>query len=135
MSRVSISLKPSTALVNFNEQLSRFARFLTSSTIQLSISYFKMKSISIIVLCLCVALCYGQKAVPKPQTQNSSAKPGDKPQTATGYTTKYDNINLDEILSSKRLVKAYISCLLTGKGCSPEGNELRSEFHINFHSY
>jgi len=41
------------------------------------------------------------------------------------YTNRYDNINLDEILSSKRLVQNYVTCLVNGRPCTPEGNELR----------
>ncbi|RZF35331.1 hypothetical protein LSTR_LSTR003771 [Laodelphax striatellus] len=40
------------------------------------------------------------------------------------YTTKYDNINLDEILSNERLFKSYFSCLMGGK-CTPDGQMLR----------
>jgi hypothetical protein len=44
------------------------------------------------------------------------------------YTTKYDNINVDEILESDRLLDNYHKCLIgTGK-CSAEGNELKSKY-------
>lgn len=42
------------------------------------------------------------------------------------YTTKYDNINLDEILESDRLLDNYIKCLLEKGKCTPEGVELKS---------
>nr|WJJ63289.1 chemosensory protein 3 [Pachyrhinus yasumatsui] len=50
-----------------------------------------------------------------------SAKPGD------GYITKYDNIDLDQILQSDRLLRNYIDCLLDtpGKKCTPDGMELK----------
>jgi hypothetical protein len=41
------------------------------------------------------------------------------------YTTKYDNINIDEILASDRLVNNYIKCLLDQGRCTPEGAELK----------
>nr|UYB00860.1 chemosensory protein [Nilaparvata lugens] len=41
------------------------------------------------------------------------------------YTSKYDNIDLDKILDSKRLVSNYVQCLLGTKGCPPEGLELK----------
>nr|AOG12898.1 chemosensory protein [Eogystia hippophaecolus] len=41
------------------------------------------------------------------------------------YTDKYDNINLDEILGNKRLLQAYVNCVLDKGKCSPEGKELR----------
>ncbi|RZF35332.1 hypothetical protein LSTR_LSTR003772 [Laodelphax striatellus] len=46
------------------------------------------------------------------------AKPADK------YTTKYDNIDLDEVLSNQRLFDSYFKCLMGGK-CTPDGQELR----------
>ncbi|XP_019551421.2 ejaculatory bulb-specific protein 3-like [Aedes albopictus] len=41
------------------------------------------------------------------------------------YTTKFDNINLDEILQSDRLFKNYYNCLTDAGPCTPEGNELK----------
>lgn len=41
------------------------------------------------------------------------------------YTTKYDNVDVDEVLTSDRLFNNYYKCLIgTGK-CSPEGRELK----------
>ncbi|CAH2089573.1 unnamed protein product [Euphydryas editha] len=47
------------------------------------------------------------------------ARPGDI------YTDKYDNIDLDEILSNRRLLIPYIKCILDEGRCSPEGKELK----------
>lgn len=45
------------------------------------------------------------------------------------YTTKYDNIDLDEIIKSDRLLKNYVNCLL-GKGkCTPDGLELKRKLN------
>lgn len=44
------------------------------------------------------------------------------------YTTKFDNIDYEEILRSDRLLKNYINCLLDRGGCTAEGKELRSEY-------
>jgi hypothetical protein len=44
------------------------------------------------------------------------------------YTTKYDNINVDEILASDRLVENYVKCLLDKGRCTPEGAELKCKF-------
>lgn len=41
------------------------------------------------------------------------------------YTDKYDNINVDDILGSKRLLKSYLTCLLDKSPCTPEGSELK----------
>ncbi|CAH0550932.1 unnamed protein product [Brassicogethes aeneus] len=47
------------------------------------------------------------------------SKPQDK------YTTKYDNIDLDEILKSDRLLRNYINCLMETGKCTPDGLELK----------
>nr|XP_022911128.1 ejaculatory bulb-specific protein 3-like [Onthophagus taurus] len=41
------------------------------------------------------------------------------------YTTKYDNVDLKQILSNKRLLKGYVFCLLEKGPCSPDGTELK----------
>ncbi|XP_014277113.1 ejaculatory bulb-specific protein 3 [Halyomorpha halys] len=47
------------------------------------------------------------------------AKPADM------YTTKYDNIDIDEILNNERLYKKYIDCVMDKGTCTPDGKELR----------
>lgn len=49
------------------------------------------------------------------------ARPDDK------YTTKYDNIDLDEILSNDRLLTNYFKCIMDTGKCTPDGQELRSK--------
>ncbi|KAJ8928810.1 hypothetical protein NQ314_018576 [Rhamnusium bicolor] len=41
------------------------------------------------------------------------------------YTTKYDNVDLDEIIKSDRLLKNYVNCLLEKGNCTPDGTELK----------
>uniref|UniRef100_A0A8D9A9E6 Ejaculatory bulb-specific protein 3 n=1 Tax=Cacopsylla melanoneura TaxID=428564 RepID=A0A8D9A9E6_9HEMI len=47
-----------------------------------------------------------------------------KPQ-AKKYTTKYDNINLEEILANDRLLNNYYNCLMEEGKCTPDGSELK----------
>lgn len=42
------------------------------------------------------------------------------------YTSKYDNVDLDEIIRHKRLLLNYVNCLLDKGHCSPDGQELKS---------
>jgi hypothetical protein len=49
------------------------------------------------------------------------------------YTTKYDNINLDEILASDRLIDNYFNCILERGKCTPDGVELRCEYRTFWH--
>ncbi|XP_013105100.2 ejaculatory bulb-specific protein 3-like isoform X1 [Stomoxys calcitrans] len=43
------------------------------------------------------------------------------------YTTKYDNINIDEILNSERLFKNYHNCLVDKGSCTPDVRELKKD--------
>lgn len=44
---------------------------------------------------------------------------------AQTYTDRWDNIDLDEILNSDRLLNRYTDCLLDKGRCSPDGRELK----------
>lgn len=46
---------------------------------------------------------------------------------ATQFTTKYDNVNIDEILTNERLLQKYIDCVLDKGKCTADGQELKSE--------
>lgn len=48
----------------------------------------------------------------------------------TTYTDRYDNIDIDEILSNKRLLTPYIKCMLDQGKCSAEGKELKCKYFI-----
>ncbi|KAF7991587.1 hypothetical protein HCN44_008958 [Aphidius gifuensis] len=41
------------------------------------------------------------------------------------YSTKYDNIDIDEIIKNDRLVNNYVGCLMEEKSCTPDGLELK----------
>lgn len=43
----------------------------------------------------------------------------------TKYTTKYDNIDLEQILSNDRLFSSYYNCLMDKGKCSPDAAELK----------
>ena len=45
--------------------------------------------------------------------------------SAQKYTTKYDNVNYEDIFKSERLLNNYYKCLLDKGKCTPEGNELK----------
>lgn len=47
------------------------------------------------------------------------ARPEDK------YTDKYDKIDVDELLSNRRLLIPYIKCILDEGKCSADGRELK----------
>lgn len=49
-------------------------------------------------------------------------------QSTKGYETKYDNVDLDEILKNDRLRKNYIKCLINSGPCTPDAQELKSNW-------
>lgn len=63
-----------------------------------------------VVFCLLVAVC----AV-------AYARPGEH------YDTKYDNVNLDDIIKSDRLLRSYVDCLLGKKKCTNDGQTLKGK--------
>lgn len=61
------------------------------------------------------------------------------------YTDRYDSVNLDEVLSNRRLLEPYIKCTLDQGRCAPDAKELRGQniykiyllmcCQINFYSF
>lgn len=48
----------------------------------------------------------------------------------TQYTNKYDNVDVDKILTNSRVLTNYIKCMMEEGPCTPEGRELKSKFEI-----
>lgn len=53
-------------------------------------------------------------------------------QKSKKYTSKYDNINLDEVLHNKRLLDAYVKCLISKGPCTNDAAELKRKFKLSF---
>jgi hypothetical protein len=51
-----------------------------------------------------------------------------RPRRDDKYTTKFDNINVDDILASDRLVHNYIKCLMDRGRCTAAAAELKCKF-------
>ncbi|CAH1393650.1 unnamed protein product [Nezara viridula] len=45
--------------------------------------------------------------------------------TAPSYTTRWDTIDIDQILKNDRILKKYIDCLMDRGKCSPDAQELK----------
>lgn len=43
------------------------------------------------------------------------------------YPAKYDQVNIDNVLSNDRVLTNYIKCLLEKGACTREGRELKSK--------
>ncbi|XP_014226079.1 ejaculatory bulb-specific protein 3-like [Trichogramma pretiosum] len=41
------------------------------------------------------------------------------------YTTRFDGIDIDQVLHNDRILKSYINCLLKDASCSPDARELK----------
>ena len=41
------------------------------------------------------------------------------------YTTKYDNIDVDTVINTERLLNGYVNCLLERGACTPDAAELK----------
>lgn len=50
--------------------------------------------------------------------------------TAEKYSRKYDDVDVDKILQSNRILNNYIRCLLDEGPCTAEGRELRSTYTL-----
>lgn len=46
----------------------------------------------------------------------------------SGYSTKFDSIDLEAVISNDRLFDNYIECLLEKGKCTAEGEELKSMY-------
>nr|AIX97835.1 chemosensory protein [Cnaphalocrocis medinalis] len=42
------------------------------------------------------------------------------------YTTKYDGVDINEVLGNERLLTSYVNCLLDLGPCTPDGKELKN---------
>lgn len=71
----------------------------------------KLSVLIFLVISISLVLCETEKPIEK------------------GYETKYDNIDLDEILKNDRLRKNYVKCLVNEGPCTPDGQELKSNKH------
>ncbi|KOB73530.1 putative chemosensory protein [Operophtera brumata] len=69
------------------------------------------KNIKMKAIVLVCVLCVATVALARPNEDS--------------YTDKYDNINIEEILSNKALLGAYVKCILDLGKCTPDGKELK----------
>ncbi|KAF4524966.1 hypothetical protein B566_EDAN014483 [Ephemera danica] len=60
----------------------------------------------------------------KKSEDTKKSKPEEKTKD-NGYTNRFDNIDLDQILKSKRLVNNYYKCLMDQGPCTPDAAELK----------
>lgn len=72
-----------------------------------------MNSFSVLAFLLCVSLSYSAPEPPKVQDK--------------AYSTQFDHVDLEPILKSKRLVGAYVKCVIQNVGCTNEGKVLRGK--------
>lgn len=71
--------------------------------------------IGAILSCCLVALVAVTSVAARPEEEKKEPK----------YTNKFDNIDIDQILKSDRLLTNYYKCLMDEGRCTPEGTELK----------
>lgn len=54
---------------------------------------------------------------------------------AQKYPQKFDNVNIETVLSNDRVLTNYIKCLLDKGACTREGRELKSKRRSSFFSF
>ncbi|CAG5049097.1 unnamed protein product [Parnassius apollo] len=47
-------------------------------------------------------------------------------QVSEKYTNRYDDLNIEDVLTNRRFLVSFIKCVLEIGKCSPEGRELKS---------
>lgn len=51
---------------------------------------------------------------------------------AEKYNSKYDNFDVDTLISNDRLLKSYVSCFLDKGRCTAEGTDFKSKLKFQF---
>ncbi|KAJ8717960.1 hypothetical protein PYW07_005890 [Mythimna separata] len=72
--------------------------------------YYSLKN-SLITMKLLIVLALVAAALARPDDSH--------------YDEKYDNFNIDEVITNERLLKNYAHCLIGDGKCTPEGNEFK----------
>lgn len=54
---------------------------------------------------------------------------------AEKYNSKYDNFDVETLVSNDRLLKSYINCFLEKGKCTAEGTDFKSKWYFVLHTY
>ncbi|CAB3234963.1 unnamed protein product [Arctia plantaginis] len=92
--------------VNLDEMLSNKKVLVPNINSHLIVKIITMKSAVVVCVVFFTALAF--------------ARPGDD-----HYTDRYDTVDLDEIMSNKKLLVPYIKCILDQGKCAPDAKELK----------
>ncbi|KAL5285762.1 hypothetical protein ACFFRR_007444, partial [Megaselia abdita] len=77
-----------------------------------------MEKLLVIILVFCI-FKYGCTS-----SEDESQEPSSEPPTKV-YDTKFDNIDIEDLLKNDRLLKNYVKCLEYEGPCTPDGKMLR----------
>lgn len=58
----------------------------------------------------------------------ATTTPVSAPVATTSYDSKFDNVDLDEILNQERLLNNYIKCLESQGPCTPDAKMLKGKY-------
>nr|QNL15630.1 chemosensory protein [Procecidochares utilis] len=80
-------------------------------------------------ICILFSILYNQVRVNgAPHAQTTTAAPAPATQLVSNqgtYDTRFDSIDLDEVLSQERLLRNYIKCLESTGPCTPDSKMLK----------
>lgn len=76
-----------------------------------------------LALCWWLGGCFDKKY----DNPGADGYPYPKPNT---YNTRWDKVDLQELMANRRLMKHYFNCLLSKGPCPPDGRELKRECKV-----
>lgn len=111
-------------------KVSRGGRLVTSLSVAMLRLSFLLLALAACALAASVPAAKEEASTVAAAAAPKAAAPAAKavqPATKTQaiYTSKFDNVNLDQILRSDRLLNNYFKCLMEKGPCTPDAAELR----------
>lgn len=90
-----------------------------------------MRKLPIIIL---VAICIFKYSCAESENADAEVQFEEEPSTESSkkvYDTKFDNVDVDDLLKNDRLLKNYVKCLEYEGPCTPDGKMLRGKFSLD----
>lgn len=92
-----------------------------------------MGKLPIIILILCIIKCaFASEDEAQVQFEEEASS---EDTTKKMYDTKFDNIDVEDLLKNDRLLKNYVKCLEYEGPCTPDGKMLRGKLVLDWNLY
>lgn len=113
--------------MQFNDyyQLSNYIHLCIKciSILKMRLSFMMMAKLLIVIFLLCVLKYCSSEDESAVQFEEEAET--DSPKKV--YDTKFDNVDIEDLLKNDRLLKNYVKCLEYEGPCTPDGKMLRGE--------